>query len=425
MRGEDTLKPEHLNVTVVGAGIVGIAAALYLQRDGHSVTVLDRSPPGEGCSRGNAGIFALDSVVPLARLGVLHEIPAMLPAMLIDATAPMRIQGRALLELFPWLVRFLFAARTSRVIAAASAQAALLRTALDDYRPLLEAAGAATLLREQGRLAVYQTERGFARAEAQRALQRRFGVHMDVLSAEAARELVPALGPRLRRAVRFPHGAHTPDPYRLVQTLAADFRARGGLIERAQVSAIEAPGAGPVRLWSEGGARETSRVVVAAGTGSRELARTLGHRVPLVAERGYHAMLPHAGVEMPMPVVDAEHAFVATPMDGGLRLAGTSELAGANAPPDYRRARILLERARRLFPALDVTGHEEWMGSRPTLPDSLPIISASARVADVYFAFGHQHLGLTLAAVTGRLVAALVGGRPTDVDLRPYRIDRF
>ncbi|NIR32439.1 MAG: FAD-binding oxidoreductase [Gammaproteobacteria bacterium] len=415
------MKPEHLNVTVVGAGIVGVATALYLQRDGHSVTILDPNGPGEGCSRGNAGILALDSVTPLARFGLIRELPAMLG----DRLAPMRLNAHALFELLPWLLRFALAARPRRVAASASALAALLRTALDAYRPLLDAAGARELVRENGWLAVYETERAFARAAPERMLQRRCGVQMETLPVDEARRLVPALAPHIRHALLFPKVAHTLDPYRLVQTLAEHFAARGGRIERDRVVDIEAPAGGGVHLRTEAGSRDIPCLVIAAGAASGELARRLGHRVPLVAERGYHVMLPRPGVEMSMPVLAAEHAYVATPMAEGLRVAGTSELAGAGAPPHYERARVLMERGRRLLPGLRTEEHEEWMGERPTLPDSLPVIGPSPRVPSVYFAFGHQHLGLTLAAVTGRLVADMVSGRPTDVDMRPYRIDRF
>lgn len=415
------MKPEHLNVTIVGAGIVGVATALYLQRDGHSVTILDQNGPGEGCSRGNAGILALDSVSPLARLALIRELPAMLG----DPLAPMRLAPRALFQRLPWVVRFVLAARPRRVAASASALAALLHTALDAYRPLLDASGAQDLVREDGWLAVYESERAFARAGPERMRQRRFGVQMDTLSGDEARRLVPALGPHIRHAVHFPKVAHTVDPFGLVQRLAEHFVARGGRIEHARVVGVEASAAGRLRLRTETGVREVPCLVIAAGASSAELARRLGHRVPLVPERGYHAMLPQPGVELPMPVLAAEHAYVATPMNGGLRLAGTSEIAAPAAPPDYQRARVLMERGRQLLPGLNTEGYEEWMGERPTLPDSLPVIGRSPRVPNVYFAFGHQHLGLTLAAVTGRLVADMAAGRPTDVDMRPYRIERF
>jgi glycine/D-amino acid oxidase-like deaminating enzyme len=415
------MRQQHRKVTVIGAGIVGIAIAVCLQREGHAVTVLDRTGPGEGCSRGNAGILALDSVAPLASPRRVLE----LPRILTDPDAPVRVDWRAIAGQLPWFVRFVLASRRRRVRASARALAALLRTALDDYRPLLEAAGARDLVRESGWLSVYEAQRAFAHADTERVLQRRFGIRMEVLSGSEARALVPALGPRVQRAVHFPGVAHTVEPYRLVQALAQHFHDRGGRIVQEAVTGVERPGSGGLRLRTHAGVRDPGALVVAAGAESREIAAWLGQRVPLAVERGYHLMLPQPGIELAMPVVAAEHAFAATPMLGGLRLAGTSEIVRAAAPPDFRRAHILLERGRRLFP--DLQGHEytQWMGRRSTVPDSLPVIGPVGGLPDVYFAFGHQHLGLTLAAVTGRLVADLVAGRPTDIDMRPYRVDRF
>ena len=182
---------------------------------------------------------------------------------------------------------------------------------------------------------------------------------------------------------------------------------------------------GPRRLFTDGGPLPVETLVIAAGAWSHRLTAQLGTRVPLEAERGYHLMLPRPGVALRIPLVDRDHNFTMTPMDCGLRLGGTAEFAGVDAPPDYRRARILLEHGRRAFPGLNGEGATEWMGCRPSLPDGLPIIDRSPRFANVFFAFGHAHFGLTEAPTTGKLIAEMIGGRPTSIDMTPFRVARF
>jgi len=235
----------------------------------------------------------------------------------------------------------------------------------------------------------------------------------------------PALAPIFARGVYFPENSVTVNNFRLVQCLAEDFIARGGRLLRERATDVVLGPQGPRELVTEQGRHSIDAIVVAAGAWSRDLARRLGHRVPLDTERGYHIMLPDPGVMPRMPVHIGDHGFVATPLEHGLRFAGTVELGGLQAPPNWERANVLLRHGRSVFPGLREDGADRWMGFRPSFPDSLPVISGSPRTANAYFAFGHGHLGLSFAAITGKIVADLASGRSSGFDLAPYRIDRW
>lgn len=415
------MKPGHHHITVLGAGIVGVACALFLQRDGYRVTLIDRLGPGEGCSRGNAGILAAEHVMPLATPRNIRKVPGML----LDPHAPLHIRWRYLPRLLPWLWRFWLCARPHAVAASSQALAALQGGALTAYGTLLEQARAHQLVRTDGWLCVYESEKEFVADRIERELQRHYGIRVEELTVDEVRERLPAISRSIQRGVLYPDSAYTINPHRLVQVLAEDFQRHGGIMQRAAVNNIDVTPGQRVRILTDAGAHETDIVVLALGAWSGRLSARLGSPVPLDTERGYHVMLPRPGIDISLPVMFGDHKFIATPMEHGLRLAGTVEFAGLDAPPNYERARILITRARRLLPRLQVQGHSEWMGCRPSLPDSLPVIGRSPHYRNVYFAFGHQHLGLTLAAVTGRLIADQVAGRTSDIDVTPYRIDRF
>lgn len=412
------LKPSK--VLVLGAGIVGAASALSLQRDGHAVTLIDRDDPGQGCSFGNAGIIARYSVVPLAS----HATPRKLAKMLFDPLGPLSIRWRYLPRLLPWLVRFAASARPPKLAASAAALAALQQHTLEAYRALLDQVEGRDVVRSNGLLHPYESEENYAGDAAERALRRQHGVTMQELTGDEAREIVPALAPSIKRATLLPDCAHTVNPLRLVQVLVQDLLRRGGRFRRTLVTAVEA-NASNVTVHTDSEQYSGDAVVVAFGAWSRRIAADLGSPVPLDTERGYHVVIPRSNVELDLPVLFPEYKFGATSMEMGLRLAGTVELASLDAPPNYQRARVLLRHGHRLFPGLTSDEYSEWMGLRPTLPDSLPVISRSPRHANVYYAFGHHHLGLTLAPITGRLIADMVAQRQTPIDLAPYRIDRF
>jgi len=411
----------HSPIVVVGAGVVGIATALYLRRDGHDVVVIDREGVAEGASKGNAGLFVVGHVLPIGMPGVLAKVPGML----LNPNSPLAIRWSYLPRLAPWLFRFVRASRPARVEEISKALAAIFSLSMESYRPLIDEARAHALVHKRGWMATYQTEAGFAADASAYEIRRRRGVKFDVLGPEEIRQLAPALAPIHAKAVYYPDYEHTTDPYRLTLALGEALQRGGGRFVRANVTGFERDSARVSAVVTDGGPIACRRVVIAAGSWSRRLTRLLGIDVPLDTERGYHVMMPMDNFELRLPLMPAEYRFSITPMAGGLRLAGTVEFAGLDSPADPRRWSYMIEPARRMIPALRDAPLSRWMGFRPSMPDSMPVIGPAPGLDNVDLAFGHGHCGLTLAAVTGRLIADSIARRRPPVDLAPYRPDRF
>jgi D-amino-acid dehydrogenase len=412
-------------VGVIGAGMVGITAASFLQRDGHTVFVLDPGAPGEGTSFGNAGCLNGSSVVPMSMPGTIRNVPGWL----LDPLGPLAIRWRYLPVVAPWLVRFIRAGAADRVKAQARALRALLAPSVETLLPLARSAGVADLIHRAGHLWVYRTEESYAKDQAAWRLRRDNGVVVTELDADQLRQTEPALSREFTRGVLVEENGHLGNPHRMVRGLAEELQRNGSEIHVARATGFALEGGRLKAIRSDRGEFACDAAVVAAGAWSKPLAAALGDRVPLETERGYHIMIRNPEVMPRLPVADADGKFVGTPMETGLRFAGTVELAGLEAPPDWRRARILLEQGRRLLPGLKASYREEelsvWMGHRPSLPDSLPCLGPSARSPDVIYAFGHGHVGMAASPMTGKLVADLVAGRAPGIDIAPFRAARF
>ncbi len=408
-------------VVVIGAGIVGVCSALCLQRDGFQVTLVERAGPGEGASFGNGAVIGEEAVVPVATPGILSRVPGML----FDPLGPLALRWSYLPRLLPWLLRFAAASRRGRVEEISIALMHLQDGAIASLEGLLDLAGAREMLRRSGWLAVYETERGLADYQPMLDLQRRRGVRFDLLDAGQLRQFEPALAPIFARGVYYPDVGYTVNSQRLVQVLAAAFQGLGGTLEIAEARGFEIGPAGPRAVVTGQSTLPCEAVVVAAGAWSKHLAAQLGCRPPLDTERGYHVQFPEPEVLPRLPVYSTERAFVASPLEVGLRVAGTVELGGLKAAPNWNRAEVLLSHAKRWFPGLKTGGMTRWMGFRPSMPDSLPVIGRSPRFSEVIFAFGHGHCGMMLGARTGEIVAALLAKRDPGLDLSPYRAERF
>ncbi|UYG07480.1 NAD(P)/FAD-dependent oxidoreductase [Halomonas sp. M4R1S46] len=407
---------------VIGAGVIGMTTALALQRQGHRVSVLDPRGPGEGASYGNAGFLATELIDPLSTPATLRKAPRLW----LDPHGALALPLRYLPRLAPWLARFIAAARPARVAKGRQALAALNGAAVAAWQRCLADIGAKEELLVSGYLLVWESDRGRAAAKAQMAHLQRWGYEVEWLEAAALRKREPGLTGELSHGLYFPGAHQMRDPYALVRRLAAAFEARGGELCRVRVSRLEPHGEG-VRLHTDAGELEADRAVVAAGAWSHRLAAGLGLSVPLETERGYHLTLPKRGQALRQPVGSAERRCVMTPMSCGLRVVGFTELGGFSLSPVKRRYASLRHHAEALLrdpTGLD-EGAEEWMGFRPTLPDSLPVIDTHPDYPAVHFAFGHQHLGLTQAAITSELLAARMAGENPALDLAPYRVTRF
>ncbi len=409
------------NVTVIGAGIVGMCVASYLQRMGARVTVLDAVEPGRSCSYGNAGGLSPGACVPVAYPGILKQVPKWLT----DPASPLVVRWSYLPYALPWLLRFAKASSPQEVERSAAALSALTTPVFDNYAPLLAEAKGESLFRQLGQLYVYESEASFAADAFGWELRRRHGAVCEVLTGNEIRQIEPTLSPIFAKGVLTRKHGYCIDPFGLVQVLADAIRRNGGTIVPQRVLDVEMDEDKPRALVTAAGRHPVDAVVVAAGAWSHQLAQLFGHKVPLETQRGYHAMLSAPSATPQTTVMWAEKKFLATSMQHGLRFAGTVELAGLDAPPDYTRADQLLAHGKAMFPGLKGSEVSRWMGHRPCLPDSVPVIGPSTKVRNVFFAFGHGHLGLTCASTTGRLVAELVTGAKPCIDPAPYRIDRF
>lgn len=412
-------------VAVIGAGMVGVAAARWLQRDGHHVTLIDPEPPGQGASFGNAGCFNPSSVVPIAMPGTLKKVPGYL----MDPLGPLRIRWSYLPWLAPWLIRYIRAGTPERIEQQAVALKSLLFPCLETLMDLARDAGAERYIARNGILMVYRTEAGWNANSYAFDIRRRHGIEWHELNADELRQFDPHLSRDYIRGRHLFNNGHCLDPGGLVAALADAVQRDGGRLLPARATGFSLDGGRLRAVETDAGAVPADAAVLATGAHSKRLAATLGDPVPLETERGYHLMLRDPEVMPRVPTSDAEAKFVATPMDGGIRFAGTVELAGLQAPPDWRRAARLLELGRKLYPGLPAAHPQDrikvWMGHRPGMPNSLPVLGRSRRSPDVFYAFGHGHVGMTGGPYTGKVIADLVAARPAPIDLTPFRPDRF
>lgn len=409
-------------VVVVGAGIVGVCAGLTLRQEGHEVTVLDPRTPGRATSFGNAGVISVGSVWPVSTPGAWRKVPRMLA----DPAAPLRIRWPYLPRMAPWLARFLAAGTPARAERLSKEIHALTRDALTAHNDLMRAHRIEGIVKPVGWLKVYRTEAGFREAAEERDAQIRRGLKVEFLGPDEIRQLEPGLARTFVRAAFLPENGFATEPAALTDAYAGALVRLGGRILPERVVRFEFGDRGPVRAVTDLGMHDADAFVVCAGAWSGPLARMLGTPVPLDTERGYHLNLPlESGPGLRRPVLVGEGNFVLAPMRDGMRLTSGVEFAGLDAPPDFRRIRNMLPLAREALPGLGAEPTREWLGFRPSLPDSKPVLGRSPRFDNVFFGFGHGHIGLTLSARTGRLIADLVAGRTPDIDLSPYRANRF
>ncbi|MFL5011621.1 NAD(P)/FAD-dependent oxidoreductase [Rhizobium sp.] len=410
------------SIVVVGAGIVGTTIAYELQRRGQTVTLLDKAAPGRGASYGNMASIAVTEFLPASRPGIW----AQMPNWLLDPEGPVRIRPRYLPKLVPWFLRFLAASRPSKLRELEAAGAVLCRRVYEDLDALLKETALTHMLTAEGCLSLYADDAAFKADREHVEVLERFGFRHEILGGNAIRDLEPALTTKIGKAVLFPDNRSITDPYRLVFALSERFGRLGGRIVQGEVVDFEQGDAGVSALrLADGRTIAADTVVLAAGAFTARLSALLREHIPLESERGYHTHIMEPGISMRHSIIWPARAFMVTPTAGGIRVGGTVEMAGLDAPPDYRRARILVKRAREALPDLKVRQATEWMGHRPALPDTVPVMGPSAKRRNVWYATGHGHLGLTYAATTGRLMADLITGVEPPVDMKPYRVDRF
>lgn len=409
------------DIAIIGAGIVGLAAGLQLQRDGREVLVLDRNEPASGASYGNGGYLAEQSIFPPASPAVLRRIPKML----LDPLGPLVIKASYLPRLIPWGLRLILATRGRRLEGIVEALASLNRLAVSSYAPLLEAARSTDMIDRRGGLLICRYESTLnERAESIPQLKRH-GIAVERLNSQEILELEPEITSAVAGGLFYPNNARCVNPGVMGQRFASAIQASGGDVRRERVVRIQPRQDERWRISTDKGEIGAQQIIVSAGFWSDELLRSLGYKVPLISERGYHLTLPNPGIALTRPVVMAEPFFGAIPMGDQVRLSGTAEFASADSPPNYRRADILLDLAKGYLPNIHGNGAVRWMGVRPSLPDALPAIGKASRHPNLFYSFGHQHVGLTQAAISARLIADLIAGREPPVNPAPFSLDRF
>ncbi len=409
---------ETTEIAVIGAGVVGLTIALELVDQGHEVALVDPGQPGMGASYGNAGTIAGYATSPVGTPDVLRN----LPSLLLSKTSPLAIRHRALPSLAPWLMRFLWQSLPAQAERNARAIAALLTGAAERWDDLALRVQGAGILQRRGCLYLYETPQAFTEAWTELDQRRKLGVELDLIGPDRLAELEPNLPRTLGGAAYFTGATFLDDPGRMMGLIAGavldqarHIPARAERLERRPDGVVvEGPG---LHLHAR-------RVVIAAGAHSRTLAVQAGDRIPLDTERGYHVEWDMAEPLLNRPSCPTARGYYFCPMAGRLRVAGTVELGGLTLPPSPHRIAKLVEGARAFFPDLPAPDRE-WMGFRPSIPDSLPVIGPSRAGSEIIHAFGHGHLGVTMAPVTAGIVADLVAGRRPRPDIAPYRPTRF
>jgi D-amino-acid dehydrogenase len=407
----DTAMGKHIGI--VGAGAVGISCAQHLARSGHRVTLFDSRSPGAGASLGNSGIIAVSEVLPFSRMATLRRVPKMF----LDPMGPLVIRAHYMASISPWLARFLVACTPQRSAQSAATLAMMLSGAPQAWQDMLRTSVARERLRDTGWLRVYDTPQALAGAMPDVDRQRALGVGIEIIGASQLQALEPALAPRFAGAAFCPGAWSLDTPLKVLDTLAQELPGHQVRIRRASISSIAADATSARLLTDTGEWHVFDHVVIAAGAWSRRLVRQLGADIPLDTERGYHLMLQHPPRALNRPVSINSPGYSLAPMEEGLRIATGVEFAGIDAAPDFRRVRKMAEHAATVIPGLDPRAHREWLGLRPSMPDSIPVIGPMRRHPNVILACGHGHLGLTLGPLTGQLVAEMVDGRPPSVDL--------
>jgi len=410
---------------VIGAGIVGSSCAWHLVKQGHEVTVIDPVLPGQSTSFGNAGCISPSAVIPFSYPGAIRQVPKWL----IDSHGPLVIRLSHLPQAMPWLYRFWRAGSMPQVEAIVQAQKDLMATVRSDYDTILAETRSDWMSEKRGLIMIHDNEKSYRGDAWQYEMRQRLGQELSRLTSDELFEMEPALAehPRARDrvAVYDPAWSHLTDPGEVTRNIAEAAFSQGANWIQDRVLSLSQRQDGAEMVTGNGQKLTADSVVVAAGVWSGKLLSQLGVSVPVTAKRGYHTMVHNPSIDLNHPIMSVSQFFVITPMRLGIRLAGTAEFAAIDSPPDYQRARILLDHSRKYFVGLEGESYSEWMGQRPMMPDSKPVLGALPNNPNIFCAFGHGHYGLTQGPTSGRIIADLIAGREPHLDLSPFAADRF
>ena len=407
-------------IVVIGAGICGLSASIWLRRAGHEVTVIDKDHPGAGASFGNAGLLAQWAMVPVNT----PDLRKTALKYLLNPNAPLGIQWRTLPGMVGWLRRFMVNATPERTDFMATHIATLTTDSVAQHKALTRGTRAEAWITNSAFRFVYPSRAAFEKDKIAWELRRHAGFVPDLIEGPAVQEAEPMLSPDFGLLAELQGHGHILNPGAYLQDLTQVLQDEGGTYRQAEARDIALEDGRIVAVETDQGRLPCDHAVLATGAWSKPLMRKLGLRVPLLAERGYHLMFRDPSQTPQTPMMITTGKFGVTPMAMGLRCAGTVELGNTSPKRSCRLLRLIAHHVRITFPQLEYTEVEEWMGFRPSTPDSLPLIGEIGQTG-VHAAFGHQHVGLTAGPKTGRILAALISGQPPNIDLSPYAANRF
>lgn len=411
----------NADAVVIGAGIVGVMAAHYLQNDSRKVLLVERDEVAAGASAGNAGILAFPEIIPIPSPGIMFKAPKWL----LDPLGPLSLPPAYALNMVPWLWRFWRASSRKAFAHGIAAQTGMMQLAAGEMERMRAIAELSSFFTHTGTLDLYDSEASFNAATPDWLEKEKAGFQFTSVGRADIERLQPGLAPQFRHAMYTPAGIQVNDPQGLTRAVADLVVASGGTLQKGEVRDIVPHAEGAMITLADGATIIARTVVVAGGAWSKPLAARLGDPVPLETERGYNTTLPAQSFHLQRQLYFNDHAFVVTPLAEGIRVGGAVELGGLELAPNYRRSKVLLAKAARFLPELKTEGGREWMGFRPSMPDCLPVIGRSSASPSILYAFGHGHLGLTQSAATGRLVSDLAAGRATSLSTDPFRPGRF
>lgn len=411
---------ENYRIIVIGAGIVGVSTALWLGRAGHKVTLIDKGTPGMGASYGNAGLLARCASDPISFPGMWRKAPGYL----LNPDYPLFLRWSYLPRIAPWLVRLLANSSDRRTRQITQAVGGIVSDSVDQHLALAEGSEAAKYIVQSPYAFAFKDRKALDKEAYTWELKASTGFVPDVLHGRSVQEYDPNLGSEIGALAVFQDHGYITNPAAYVAALTQQFQKEGGIFKQVEAHDLEITDGRVTGVPTADGVLQCDRAVICSGAWSKALTRRLGVRVPLDTERGYHLLLKNPSFAPRYPVMISSGKFVLTPMEDGLRCAGIVELGGLEAGPSQGPLRLLRKHLKRTFPTLTWDGEEEWMGFRPTLPDSIPMIG-EINASGVYAGFGHQHIGLTAGPKTGRLLAEEITYGISNVDLSPYDPTRF
>lgn len=408
-------------VLVIGTGIIGVMSALYLQNAGKSVTLLERGEIARGASAGNAGILAFPEIIPIPAPGIMKKAPKWL----IDPLGPLSVPPAYAHRIAPWLWRFWKASSPRMFEHGMRVQTRMMALAAKEMQHVAAMPELSSFISNTGTLDLYDSVTSFDASSHHWEEKAKAGFVFSRIQRNEIDELQPGLAPQFKHAIYTPSGLQVGDPHEFTKAIAELVIARGASFRKGEAVRIQPIGESTIVTLANGDKIDADKVILAAGAWSKPLAASLGNTVPLETERGYNTTLPAGSFDLKRQIYFNDHAFVVTPLSSGVRVGGAVELGGLDLPPNFRRSEAMLKKASRFLPGLKTEGGQQWMGFRPSLPDTLPIIGPSRATRSVIYAFGHGHLGLTQSAATARLVTELVCERETSVPVDPFRANRF